>query len=302
MKLSFSKISLFLLLPLLSCSTGNARPDKKSKREKEEEKTASADTMAQVTVDQRWELPQNLVEISGMAQYGSYFACVQDEDGTIFMFNPNTGKVDREIPFGPFGDYEGIAIVGDTAWVLRSDGSLFELPQFARAMTAIVEHETPLSAKNNCEGLVYDKQNNRLLVSVKDKDPAGGSDSKGIYAFDLRLKKMRMDPVYRIGAVPETEEPGKKSKDKKGKTVHPSEIALQPKTGELYVLNGPEATLLVLDKGGAVVQEYALDKKDFSQAEGLIITPEGTVYISNEGGKGKATILKVTLPTAPVVP
>ena len=262
----------------------------------------AADTLSPVTIDQRWELPGNLVEISGMAPYGAYFACIQDEDGTIFMFNPKTGKVDREIPFGPFGDYEGIAIVGDTAWVLRSDGRLFELPQFARAMTAIVEYETPLSAKNNCEGLFYDRKNNRLLVSVKDKDPVGGTDYKGIYAFDLRLKKMLMDPIYKIGEHRDAGETSQKIKGSKGKTVRPSEIAIHPRTGELYVLDGPASGLLVLNEKGEIVREYALDKKDFPQAEGLIINANGDIYISNEGGKGTATILKVTEPAGTVAP
>ncbi len=32
-----------------------------------------------------------------------------------------------EIPFGPSGDYEGIAINGTTAYVLRSDGVILKL-------------------------------------------------------------------------------------------------------------------------------------------------------------------------------
>ncbi len=298
--LSVSKYALFLLFPLLACNTGTAHPQKKKKPKKEvAEAGVSEET---VSVEKRWELPKNLVEISGMAPYGNYFASIQDEDGTIFMFNPKSGEVEREIPFGPFGDYEGIAIVGDTAWVLRSDGRLFELPQFARNMTAIVEFETPLNAKNNCEGLFYDEKNRRLLVSVKDKDPIGGTEYKGVYAFDLRLKKMLMDPVYRITARREAGETDQKGKGKKGKTIRPSEIAIHPKTGELYVLDGPAGGLLVLNEKSEVVREYALDKKDFPQAEGLIINSNGDIYISNEGGKGKGTILKITEPVGVATP
>ena len=38
-----------------------------------------------------------------------------------------TGRFTRATPFGPPGDYEGLASDGDTRWVLRSDGLDTEL-------------------------------------------------------------------------------------------------------------------------------------------------------------------------------
>ncbi len=54
-----------------------------------------------------------------------------------------------------------------------------------------------MTAKQDVEGLAYDPKNNRLLLSIKGKEP-GNEDYKGIYSFDLSSKKLAVTPVYKI--------------------------------------------------------------------------------------------------------
>ena len=50
-----------------------------------------------------------------------------------------------------------------------------------------------------------------------------------------------------------------------------------------------------MDAKGNIKRLHALERKDFPQAEGLAFTPDGELYISNEGKDGVATIVKVTI-------
>ena len=112
-----------------------------------------------VTVLKRWELPKELLEISGLSYIdGNRFACVQDEQGKIFIYNIASSSVEKKISFGGMGDYEGLAVVGETIWVLRADGKLFEVNNMNAADPMVKEYGTQLTTKQDPEGLCYDKK------------------------------------------------------------------------------------------------------------------------------------------------
>src|SRR5688572_30823141 len=151
-----------------------------------------------ITVTKKWEMPKQLLEISGLSYIDdNRFACVQDELGTIFIYNIASSSLEKEIPFGGVGDYEGLAVVGETVWVLRADGKLFEVNNMTAANPTVKEFNTHLTIKQDSEGLCYDKKNNRLLIAIKGAE-LDADDYKGIYAFDLAAKKMDQQPVFKI--------------------------------------------------------------------------------------------------------
>ena len=78
------------------------------------------------------------------------------------------------------------------------------------------------------------------------------------------------------------------------KTFRPSEVAVHPKTGEYYILEGKDPKLVILDADGAIKTVHKLDKDTFAQPEGITFDPDGTLYISNESGDNEATILQVS--------
>jgi len=51
----------------------------------------------------------------------------------------------------------------------------------------------------------------------------------------------------------------------------------------------------VLNPEGALKKIIELKGKEFLQPEGLAFTPDGKLYISNEGKGGKANIILLTL-------
>src|SRR5688572_1233513 len=118
--------------------------ESKNKKDKAEKKS-DQETDPKIKIAEKWQMPDILREISGISHIdGDLFACVQDEEGKIFVFNLSTKKIENEIHFGDPGDYEGIALVNETAWIVRADGKLFEVKNFKQKPT-LQQHTTHLT-------------------------------------------------------------------------------------------------------------------------------------------------------------
>lgn len=246
------------------------------------------------SVSQHWKLPSELDEISGMAWLdGDRIAAVQDEEGIIYIYNLKNKKIDKEIAFGKPGDYEGITTNKEDAYVLRSDGTIFEISNFEQSTRTVKTFKTPFSDKNNMETIAIDIQANTLLLIPKDRDLE--SDTyKGIYGFSLRTKKFQNDPLFKIDLGNPVLK--KYRENNRYKTFRPSDMAMHPKTNEMYILDGAKPKLLILDTNGTIKKIYRLDKKLFPQPEGITFSPDGRLFISSEAkknGNGSITELKL---------
>ncbi|MFD2164610.1 SdiA-regulated domain-containing protein [Paradesertivirga mongoliensis] len=269
------------------------RNDKKEKKDKKnkEEPAGSPD----IQVLNKYDVPSVLKEISALVYLDkNRFACVQDELGKIFIYNSDTQKLEKEIPFAASGDYEGLAIVDQTAYVLRADGQIFELKNYLDEKPSARIHKTHLTSMHNTEGLCYDSKNNRLLIAIKDTEPQN-KQYKGIYGFSLSSMKMEKEPVYKIDLNSAVLEPFKSKKQ--GSQMQPSAIAIHPKTGDLYITDGAKPKLLIMDQQGAIKTVKILSSKEFNQPEGISFSPEGRLFISNEGSKQPGNIVEVKYPT-----
>lgn len=266
---------------------------KEGKKKNQKKEKADQETSAQVQITSRWELPKELVEISAIAfTNDEEVACIQDELGSIFIYNLASRQITRTVPFAGHGDYEGIAAVGSTIYVMKSQGTLYEVANYTSAQPTVTQYQTGLTAKQDVEGLTYDHRNNRLLLAIKGDEP-GNPDYKGIYAFDLATKKMNGAPVYKIPLNdPVLDEGGKNHESDR---IRPSDLVVHPSTGDIYVLEGTKPKLLILDASGKPKQIYKLKNSDFPQPEGINFNKKGELFISNEGRQHKGTILKVEL-------
>ena len=249
-----------------------------------------------ITVTKKWAMPKQLLEISGLSYIDdSRFACVQDELGTVFIYNIASSSVEKEIPFGGVGDYEGLAVVGETVWVLRADGKLFEVANITAASPSVKEYSTHLTIKQDSEGLCYDKKNNRLLIAIKGAE-LDTDDYKGIYAFDLGSKKMNQEPVFKIDLMNDVFESNGSGKKKKG-SINPSGISIHPLNGDMYIVDGRNSKLLITDAAGTIKKLYQLNSKEFAQPEGISFNSTGDLFIANEGTNQPGNILQVKIDT-----
>ena len=133
------------------------------------------------------------------------------------------------------------------------------------------------------EGLAYDASQNRLLLALKGDPGNGLEDVRAIYAYDLVAGRLLQQPVFTLSR--ERLDPG-------GAPFKPSGLALHPKTGEIYVVSGVRRALVVLSPDGELRAAVALPPRLYPQPEGITFAPDGTLYLSNEGGGGTATLLR----------
>jgi len=257
------------------------------------ENNGHGSTSAAITIVKKWDMPKDLAEISGISYMdGQRFACVQDELGKIFIYNATLSSVEKEISFGAPGDYEELAVVGETIWVLRADGKLFEVNNKNAAKPSVKEYSTQLTTKQDPEGLCYDKKNNRLLIAIKGAEP-GTENYKGIYAFDLNSKKMDQQPVFKIDL--QNKVFGNGSDKKKRNSINPSGISIHPISGDMYIIDGRNPQLLIIDAGGNIKKLYTLNSKEFAQPEGITFNSTGDLFIANEGTKQPGNIVQVKI-------
>ncbi len=265
-----------------------------------------------------FEMPEGLKEISGLtiSKDGKYIYAVSDEYGLIYSINKKTGEQERKIRFHTDGDYEGIEVVDDKIYLVKSTGTLYEVDDFKSDSTTCKKHKHLLKKENNIEGLAYDAQNDRLLFACKgipclEKDAMHPkcNTCKAVFSFDLKTNQFVEKPVFEI-----TEEAtldflkNNKSAEelKKWKkyitpenekfAFNPSAIAIHPLTKNIYILASKGKTFMVINPKGKIIKMEKLDKKIHTQPEGLAFDNNGLMYISNEGKKGsKGKILVFNL-------
>lgn len=251
-------------------------------------------------------LPAILNEISGITTINqNQIACVQDEMETIFIYDLNKASIVKEYLSNLKGDYEEIALVDNTMYLLRSDGVIIEHTDYTAASTKIKEYELNLPSNNN-EGLCYDKKNNRLLIAAKSQSGKGAKNKEFrlIYGFDLSDKKAKPKQIFKL-RIEEIEAKAIalgipipfKTVKKTGKQIsdfyfRPSSIAVHPFDHLIYILSSKDKLLLIMDENGSINNLFALDPVLFNKAEGITFLPDGDMLISNEAQAGKPTLLK----------
>ncbi|MFD1095877.1 hypothetical protein [Salegentibacter chungangensis] len=241
----------------------------------------------------KWDLPIELEEISGFVMLSDdRLACIQDEEGIIFIYNLNKEEIEEEYEFGGNGDYEGLAVNGNDAYVLKSNGTIYEVKDYASSSRKVREIQTVLTARQNTEGLSLDTKNNRLLITLKDSEK-DDENFKNIYAYDLGLNKLSTEPVIKID-LRDSVFSGLKANQLTRK-MSPSEISIHPSTGEYYIVDGPRPKLLILDKNGKPRDLYLFDPVKIAQPEGIGFTSDGRLFISNEGHGDPGNVMELQL-------
>lgn len=255
--------------------------------------------------DKVLELPDSLREISGIAFINdSTVACVQDENGILFIYDIKNNFIKERYPFHADGDYEGIAIAYNYIYILRSDGKLFEISDYSSKKIKTKSYTTGVPADNN-EGLCFDRNTKSLLIGCKNKiiDADAEKNARQIYRFDWEKKELHKNPTYALTVDDAMAYARKKNlnmgdigANKKGKNKNTfkfniSAIALHPKTGNLYILNAADHAIFVVDETSTIKEIKLLDPVLFNKPEGITFTPNGDMYITNEGQEGKARIL-----------
>lgn len=233
-------------------------------------------------------LPSYLDEISGIAYYPkdkSVFA-ISDEKSWLYKIFLANGMEIQKWKIGDKADYEDIALVDSTFYVLQSKGNIRSLHFVSPDSVMINEYKSGIEGKNEFEILYYDKAQNRLVMLCKDCE-ADDNNSLSAWAFDLASMNFSSRPAYVID-VRKIEELMQEKKVK----FKPSAAAVNPLTGQLYIISSINKVLVVADTNGNPEKVYRISPALYKQPEGLTFSPEGHLIISNESGTtGAADIM-----------
>jgi len=233
-------------------------------------------------------LPPMLDEISGIIFYPkdkSLFA-IHDERGWLYKIYTDKNHKIEKWKYDQGADFEDIALADSMFFAIKSNGTIVAF-RFIKPDSLVVKtFHHPKVGKREFETIFLDSARQELLMICKDCE-GDEKNMTGVYAFDYKQMKYLDSPVFNIDA----SRIEKKLGDKIPK-FKPSAGAVNPRTGELFIISSVNKILVVAENDGKVKDVFPLDPKLFKQPEGLTFTPGGDLLISNESaGIGPATIL-----------
>jgi hypothetical protein len=235
--------------------------------------TASASPLA------RWLLPPGLAEISGLALTSdSRLLGHNDEVGRIFEVDYRRGVVVKTFWIGDQivrDDFEAIAVAGDRIFLLASTGRIYAFAEGAdESRVPFTVHDTGLGGECEFEGLAFDSSANALVLACKHILTAGLKDFVVLYKYSLAdssaagASRLTIPLAQAIGA-----------NGWKGFT--PSDIAVDPGSGDYVVIASQEKGLLRVTSAGEVVWSRPLPAGQ-DMTEGIAITQDGILILADE--------------------
>lgn len=261
--------------------------------------------------NQTFKLPYELNEISGLslAPNADELLAVTDEIATIFFISKKDGKITKQIAFGDTGDFEGVEFIEGDCFAVKSNGKIYRIKNIGTPKQHIERLETDLKKVDNIEGLGYDATSRQLFFAAKGQK--NGEFAKKIYFFRLESLS-RQGLILRGGVhldikladiqnfINNKVKYNKIRSDYEGTPSRfefaPSGVAVQPKTGNVFVLSSINKLLVIFNRKGEIIEIEKLEKSIHRQPEGICFDADGTLYISNEIKDGAAPLLHVFKP------
>ena len=246
---------------------------------------AAPDTGNQRAAIAKWHLGKELTEISGLTLTGDGRLFTHgDEAARVFEVDYRTGRMVKNFGLGQTpvrGDFEAIASVGDSLYLLSSKGELYQFKEGEHgADVAYVTRDTGLKEACEFEGMAFDANRNVLLLLCKNvhtkgalrdslviyRMPHGAGDSVAGDSLSSRITSP-LDPI--IGP-----------NDWKG--LHPSDITVDPASGNYVIVAADERALVEITPTGQLVKARALGRA-LAHVEGVAITKDRILIMSTEG-------------------
>ena len=233
-----------------------------------------------------WIMPPELREISGLALMpDGRLLAHDDEEGKVYELDPRRGVIVKSFTLGngPKKDFEAITIAGQDIYMLVSDGVLYRFREGqnnTRVPYSVLD--THLGKECEFEGLVYDPDSARLVMPCKivhKKDLKGN-----LVLYRLKLGGRDSTAVSML-TVPMEDAIG--SND--WKDFRPSDITIDPFTKNYVIIGSHEKGLIEMTPDGDVVRSEPLPGRH-NQAEGVAITPDGILIISDEATSKPAAV------------
>ena len=292
---AFCVVAAALTLGALACKPADAARFDRKELEKREARLASlknksdsvaADSTIKDGALARWVLPQDLDEISGVALTPDGRLLAQsDERAQISEIDFRRGVVTKQFVVGaPIirTDLEGITVANDVVFLLGSNGILYEFREGGNGERVnYTTIDTHLGKECEFEGVAYDSTLSSLLLACKNVDLKGAKDKMVVYRWKLhgggnRLSRLEVPLAPILKALGE-------------KDFHPSDITVDPFTGNYVLIAGIEEAMVQITPDGKLVAARKL-RGNHHQPESIAITRDSILIIGDEATRQPAVL------------
>jgi uncharacterized protein YjiK len=237
----------------------------------------------------QWKLPKVLKEISGLALTpDDRLFAMTDEQAVIYEIDYDQGMIKKSFALGrpiPSDDFEGIAYLDGFFYLVTSTGLIYVATEGNDGDRVEFDiYQTGLGRFCEIEGLAQDVQSDILLMACKKgkKKKRGGRFS--IFAWSTSAHRVLHDREIMIPEDEIAQRIGEKH-------IRPSAIVIHPETADIYGVAGPQRAIFQLTPKGELIDAIILPLADrHRQPEGIEITSDGKLLISDEGGKKKSRL------------
>lgn len=238
----------------------------------------------------KFNLSNDLEEISGLEWINEQTLwAIEDESSIIFELNPNTGKITDKQKFAKNKDIEDLMILENDAWVLQSNGNLYQVEEPLTEYSNTTIHKFPIQEKRDFEALIKSPDQSLIWIFCKVCSWDKNSNKSSVFAFNLESMSFEEEANFILEN--EQLEPLLKEDDFKKVKMQPSAIAFHPIEKNYYLLSSSDHWVMVLDQEFNPISFHHLNPALFKQPEGITFSKDGTLFISNEARDGRPNIL-----------
>jgi uncharacterized protein YjiK len=277
-----------IIAGLAACSKNAADSPDVAQREAEvKRRIAAAANGGSAEPVAKWLMPETLREISGIAfTTDGRILAHNDERSRVFVIDPMKGVITKQFSVGERGmtaDFEAIAVSGQDFFLLTSNGDIYQFREGDDdGVVPFTKHVTGLGSQCEFEGLEVESRTRAFILACKNISKK--SERNQLLLFRWLKQDGGAASVTRI-SVPLREAIG--SND--WKQLSPSDIAIDPATGNYLLITGPERALIEVTPQGDVVQSMPLPG-NHQQPEGVALTPDGLLIVADEAVERDADI------------
>jgi uncharacterized protein YjiK len=233
-----------------------------------------------------WIMPPELKEISGMALTADGRILAHDDEvAKVYVLDPRRGILIKSFTLGTGmrGDFESITVAGSDIYMLASKGVLFQFQEGADG-AGVPYSAVDLHLGNECEfeSMVYQADSNWLVMPCKKAKDKTLEHSLVVYRWKLggpasgKLSMITVPFAQLVGS-------------NKWKTLRPSDITIDPTTGNFVMIASHEEALVETTPTWDLVRAEVLPH-GHNQPEGIAITKDSIMMISDEATRKPAAI------------
>lgn len=234
----------------------------------------------------QWRLPNRLREISGLALTadGRLFGH-DDERAVIYEIDISQGALGKAFAVGEpaeTGDFEGLAITPTGEfWLATSRGRLYRFREGEDGGHVTFERfDTGLRDLCEVEGLAYLASAESLILACKSHHDRSMRDSIALYTWPIGggdATPWRTIPEAAVTAAAGV------------RAFAPSSVEIDPRSGRILLLSARDGALAEFDADGGLLAARRLGAEHI-QAEGMTVSAEGALVITDEGARAQALI------------